>query len=81
MKNKSEINRDIIAKMQTIGQDYPELSKYIGENPIKPMAKKEGITIGNLTDYSDSLDALLLGYGTHHKAEQAASESNEHSPK
>ncbi len=63
MKTEKDINNDILKTTMQIEGKFPELSKYITEMPvtIPDMADPE-ITMENLEDYSDSLDALVSKY-------------------
>jgi hypothetical protein len=67
MKTEKELNQDILNITLRIGEKFPELSKYLEEMPIKNIdASVFEINSKNLTDYYDSLDALLKNYATNH---------------
>ena len=67
MKTEKELNSDIIKITMTIQEIFPELSKYIIEMPETiPDTKTPEINIKNLTEYYDSLVALLKKYDTNH---------------
>ena len=70
MKTEEELNADILKITLKIAEVYPELSKYIGEMPVKvPEPVGNEITIKNLTDYYASLEELLKNYTKNHEAE------------
>ena len=65
MKNEVELNQDILSITMTIKEKYPELSKYISEMPVKTEGSTdEATSIKNLSDYYESLDALLRNQNT-----------------
>ena len=66
MKSELEVNQDIINKMLIIEGKYPELLKFIGEMPVKSIEKTRKVTIKNLMEYYDSLDALIKNYVANH---------------
>ena len=66
MKSELEVNQDIIHKMLIIESKYPELLKFIGEMPLKSIEKTGKVTIKNLIEYYDSLDALIKNYVANH---------------
>ena len=67
MKTEKEINSDIIKITMTIQEIFPELSKYIIEMPETiPDSKTPEINVKNLSEYYDSLVALLKKYNTNH---------------
>ncbi len=68
MKNKAEINKDILSLESIITKQFPELSKYIGEMPVKISYKAgDEISIKNLEDYYNSLNELITHYAVSHK--------------
>ena len=68
MKTANEISNDIVKTTLRIQEDFPELSKYIGEMPvtISNVANPE-ITTDNLKDYSESLNELVTKYSKEKK--------------
>jgi len=69
MKTTNEINCDILKITMQIEELFPELSKYIGEMPVKiSYCKGSEIADNNLQDYFDSLDELLINYVTYNKS-------------
>ncbi len=69
MKTEKQLNNDILKITMTIGEKFPELSKYIGEMPVKlPDSTSDEMSIKNLSDYHDSLNALLNNYSMNHES-------------
>lgn len=70
MKTESELNQDIIDITMRIHKEYPELSKFIAEVPVKiPNNDSSDVTNKSLKDYYDSLFAIIDNYeSTHPKA-------------
>ena len=68
MKNKIAINKDILNLENLINKEFPELSKYISEMPVK-ISYKAGTEISskNLKDYYNSLNELIEHYALSHK--------------
>jgi hypothetical protein len=67
MKSEIEWEQDIIHLTIKIHQEYPELSKYLKEMPIREPAKdRKGINIQNLEEYYNSLLALWQTYSKTH---------------
>lgn len=68
MKTANAISNDIVKTTLRIQEDFPELSKYIGEMPvtISNVANPE-ITTDNLKDYSESLNELVTKYSKEKK--------------
>jgi hypothetical protein len=67
MKTENELNFDILMITLKIEEMFPELSKYIGEMPVKISDNGGPDTdIENLKDYYDSLETLLKNYNTNH---------------
>lgn len=63
-----ELNSDIVLLTSEIESKYPELYKYLDETPIgfKNLSDKE-ITIDELQNYLESLDAQLFNYFDTHE--------------
>ncbi len=73
MKTTAELNAEILSITITIGQYYPELSKYIVEMPFSSHTNyNETITLRNLYDYYSSLKSLVLHYAVSHRASSVA---------
>ena len=70
-ETENELNEDILKITMAIKKRFPELLKYLNEMPvtISNSAHPE-INIKVLTDYYDSLDALLRDYALSHKKER-----------
>ncbi len=69
MKTEAELNADILRLTLKIHTQFPELSKYITEMPVSnPNVEHPEITRKNLTDYRESLEALLKNYSVNHAA-------------
>lgn len=66
MKTKVEWEVAIAEITNTIGQEFPELSKYIDEMPENNSEQGE-INAKNLEDYYNSLDEMVHNYATTHK--------------
>jgi hypothetical protein len=63
MKNEMELNSDILRMTLLIGEQSPELSKYIGEMPVTiPVTADPQINAATLEEYYHSLHALLTKY-------------------
>lgn len=69
MKNKTELEQEIVGFTMKIHEEYPELSKYIDEIPekISGVAFKE-ISTKNLKDYCNSLEGILTEYSKTHSS-------------
>lgn len=68
MKTEKELNYDILKITMIIEEKYPELSKYIGEMPVKfSDSIGDEMNIQNLKNYHDSLNTLLNNYSMNHK--------------
>lgn len=68
MKTANEISNDIVKTTLRIQEDFPELSKYIGEMPVTiPNVANPEITTDNLKDYSESLNELVTKYSKEKK--------------
>lgn len=69
METIEEINQKILLKTLDIKANHPELSKYIEEMPITvPDSKNPEITLKNLSEYYNSLNALETKYALTHNA-------------
>ena len=69
MKTEKELISDILKITMTIETKFPELSKYIGEMPLKfPDSTSDEMNIQNLKDYYDSLNVLLNNYSMNHNS-------------
>ncbi len=67
MKTETEINAEIIKTTMKIRENYPELSKFLGEMPVTiPDEKNPHINIKILQDYANSLEELLREYLANH---------------
>ena len=66
MKSIKQLNMDIINITMKIHQDYPELSKYIKEVPVKGISMCKDVTADNLVDYFNSLNTMLKKYADTH---------------
>lgn len=67
MKTKSELERDILLTTMKIREEFPELSKYLIETPIKFTGNdKNGINSNSLKDYNDSLYEILIRFSKEH---------------
>lgn len=63
MKTESTLNADILKITQRIHTDFPELSKYIEEMPLKNSGIDDQVgRIKNLENYYNSLTTLLTKY-------------------
>ena len=63
MKSKAELEQDIINITMKIYHEFPELSKYIAEMPLKLSGiSSGGMSTKNLKEYSNSLEELLVSY-------------------
>lgn len=67
MKKKSEIEQDIVTITMKINRDFPELSKYINEMPIKASKTVDNeMDVKSLLDYCRSLQYLISEYAKTH---------------
>ena len=71
MKTEKQLNSDILHVTLAIQKNFPELSRYIAEMPIK-FSDEDGseANIKRLSDYYDSLDTLLKNYSDCYRALQ-----------
>ena len=69
MKTKAKLEQDIINITMKIHMEFPELSKYIEEMPIKISGiETSEIYSINLKQYYNSLEELLVEYAKTHVA-------------
>jgi hypothetical protein len=67
VQTEQDLNEDILQITMTIEDKFPELSKYIGEMPIKISNTTDcEISLKNLSSYYDSLVSLLENYAPYH---------------
>lgn len=67
MKTEKEWNADILKITMSIKDNFPELMKYVSEIPLKTMEQDSAeITLKNLKDYFDSLEAIIKKYAPNH---------------
>ena len=67
MKTEKELNDGIMKLTMLIQDKYPELVKYITEMPMTTsVATTPEVTIKNLQDYYNSLDAVIKKYAPSH---------------
>ena len=67
MKTEKELNNDILNITMKIQTTHPELSKFIGEMPVR-ISKEEGAEadLKDLKEYHNSLVAILKKYDVSH---------------
>ena len=71
MKTKTELEQDIVNITMRIHKEYPELSKYIAEMPVKAIVTDpEEMSSNDLQGYYNSLEEVLLEYSKTHEAKQ-----------
>ena len=69
MKTEAQLNDDILKITLMIREKYPELSKYVSEMSITiPDVKSPEINAKILTDYYDSLEAIVENYAQNQTA-------------
>ena len=67
MKTENELNSKILNITMKINDTHPELSKFIGEMPVKISDKNDKETnLKNLREYYRSLECLLEKYEKTH---------------
>ncbi|MCD6065962.1 MAG: hypothetical protein K0S33_788 [Bacteroidetes bacterium] len=68
MKTEEELNRDIIKITAMIREKFPELSKFIGEMPVK-VSYTDGAdpNLKGLNEYYNSLETLVKKYADNHE--------------
>jgi translocator protein len=70
MKTEKELNKDILDITLSIQANHPELMKYIDEMSVTiPDTAKPEINVNNLSNYYDSLQALLKKYVANHRVD------------
>lgn len=68
MKTEAQLNAEILKITLLIQKDYPELTKYISEMPETiPNEESPEINTKILTEYYDSLKAIMTNYGQNHE--------------
>lgn len=68
MKTKTELEQDIINITMRIHREYPELSKYIAEMPVKVAGiDPEEMSSNDLQGYYNSLEEVLIEYSKTHE--------------
>jgi len=70
MKSINQLHMDILNITMKIHKDFPELSKYIKEVPIKCPNINKDISRENLLDYHNSLITMLKSYALTHVCEK-----------
>ena len=69
MKTEAQLNADILKITLMIREKYPELSKYVSEMSITiPDVESPEINAKILTDYYDSLEAIMENYAQNQTA-------------
>ena len=69
MKTEAQLNADILKITLMIREKYPELSKYVSEMSITiPDVESPEINAKILTDYYDSLKAIMENYAQNQTA-------------
>ena len=68
MKTEMEINDLIIAITMKIEKDYPELSKYLVEVPVKNHPTGAERSVADLQDYYSSLFEIVKEYSETHQS-------------
>ena len=77
MKTKTELEQDIVNITMRIHKEYPELSKYIAEMPVKVAGTDpEGMSSNDLQGYYNSLEEVLVEYSKTHEAKQEKDTTN-----
>lgn len=63
METVQNLNSKILAITMVINNNYPEMSKYLGEmQETIPDERNPKITLNNLSEYYDSLNSMLSNY-------------------
>jgi hypothetical protein len=70
MKTEKELNNDILNITMKIEAKHPELSKFIGEMPVRAFDTGTEVDLKSLEDYYNSLSAWLKNYDVSHNDEQ-----------
>ncbi len=69
MKTEEELKHDILKLTMAIEDKFPELSKYVGEMPVKfSDSISDEMNVRNLRGYHDSLYTLLDNYSMNHES-------------
>lgn len=70
MKTRAELEKDIAEITSKIHNDYPELSKYMGEMPQNLTANDDNNPdLKKLQDYYNSLKNIVQNYAKTHDSE------------
>lgn len=69
MKSKIELEQDIIKIINTIHNDYPELTKYISEMPDKDSGD-DNVNTKNFEVYYQSLVDIVKKYSNTHDSQE-----------
>ena len=76
MKTKAELEQDIIHITMKIHHEFPELSKYIAEMPLKVSGTDtEGVDKKSFKEYYNSLNELVSEYSKTHLAQHDSNDS------
>lgn len=68
METETDINTKIMKLISVMQDNYPELSKYIGEMPLPiPLKNNPDVNLKNLQNYYDSLVCLFREYVAEHQ--------------
>lgn len=71
MKNKAELEKDILAITLRIHEEFPELSKFIDEMPDNfKETDDESVEIKSLFEYYKSLEELISDYSKTHPTQK-----------
>ena len=71
MKRIQELNKEINDLTLKIEQEYPELYRYLDENPITiPCCEHPEVNTKNFADWLDSLKQLLKHHIENHQQKQ-----------
>lgn len=77
MKSKKEWNQAILNITMKIHEEFPELSKYIKEMPVKISENnKDEIDNKSLKDYYNSLLEMVNEYAKSHQAKKIKNENS-----
>ncbi|NLP59001.1 hypothetical protein HGB55_12530 [Lutibacter sp. B1] len=69
MKKLQQLTKEINDLTLKLEQEYPELYRYLDENPATiPAIDHPELTVNTFSDYLDSLKALLQTYIETHKS-------------
>ena len=68
MKTEKDLNEAILKITMKIQDEFPELTKYLKEMPVKfSSASANGVSVASLQEYHDSLTALMKNYSEEHR--------------